>query len=188
MGHSLRIWRWFFDVSNPHDPKLRGWLHPACALAFNLSLALLVAGSAFLAAPPTFHGAWMKHQPQAVLYFAEGAAGLVDNLKGVGLQPPFLWLWRTVGNALLPDKLLFDQEQAFALYEPEEGGFSPRAFGTFLAIYLALMLASRLYEKGPVMLYDAAWACNLALALTAVGKKTSSKMHAGRRLPSHASP
>ncbi|CDJ46696.1 hypothetical protein, conserved [Eimeria brunetti] len=30
------------------------------------------------------------------------------------------------------------------------------------------MLASRLYEKGPVMLYDAAWACNLALALTAV--------------------
>ncbi|CDI87440.1 hypothetical protein, conserved [Eimeria praecox] len=167
MAPFFRAWRWFFDVSNPHDPKLRGWLHPTCALAFNLSLALMVACAAFLAAPSAFQEAWMQHQPQTVVHIAQRAA-FIDNSKGSGLYPFFQWLRRTIGQLLLPEKLLFDREQAFTLYSWEEGDFDPRSLGTFLAIYVALMLASRLYEKGPVMLYDAAWACNLALALTAV--------------------
>lgn len=177
MGYFSRGLRWVFDVSNPHDPKLRGWVHPTCALAINLSLALLVACAAFLAAPPAFHEAWLQHQPLTVVHFTQGAAALLQSSNAVGLYRVLQWLRQTAGQFLLPEKLLaFDRQQAFALYTWKEEGFDPRYLGTLLAIYVALMLASRLYEKGPVMLYDAAWACNLALLLTAAGEQASSHM------------
>ncbi|CDJ39915.1 hypothetical protein, conserved [Eimeria tenella] len=167
MASLCRIWSWFFDVSNPNDPKLRRWLHPTCALAFNAGLALLVAVAAFLAAPSEFHELWLQRQTPAVAHFAQHLTDLATSVGLVSL-PAFQWLRRTAAALLLPQELMFDRKQAFALYSWDKGSIDPKSLGIFLAVYVALMLASRLYEKGAMMLYDAAWACNLSLALTAL--------------------
>lgn len=173
MASLCRIWSWFFDVSNPNDPKLRRWLHPTCALAFNAGLALLVAVAAFLAAPSEFHELWLQRQTPAVAHFAQHLTDLATSVGLVSL-PAFQWLRRTAAALLLPQELMFDRKQAFALYSWDKGSIDPKSLGIFLAVYVALMLASRLYEKGAMMLYDAAWACNLSLALTALGEELRS--------------
>lgn len=175
MPGPCRAFSWFFDVSDPRDPKLGGWLHPSFALTVNLGLAFAVAFAAFLAAPLWFQQEWLRQQPPAVAHFVQHLAVLTNS---VGIQPlsALHWIRDTLGPALLPDRALFDKKQAFALYSWERGSLGPQSLAMFLLVYVVLMLSCRLYEKGPVMLYDAAWACNMSMVLTAMGAWTSNKL------------
>ncbi|OEH78568.1 hypothetical protein cyc_00141 [Cyclospora cayetanensis] len=159
-------WSWLFCVSDPNDPKLRGWLHPALALGFNLGLSFVLASAAFLAAPTQFHEEWLQHQSPQFLSFIHGLASVASF---VGLQPALLlpWARSTLGRVLLPEELLLDKKQAFSLYSWEKGTLQPQAYALFLLLYAVLMVTCRLYEKGPMMLYDAAWACNTSMIVTA---------------------
>ncbi|KAL8271993.1 hypothetical protein Esti_004117 [Eimeria stiedai] len=163
-------WRWCFDVSNPKDPKLRGWLHPTFALTFNFGLASAVALLFFLATPSMFQEMWLRRQPAAVLNALQQARKLADSL-GYSGTATVQWLRDSLGRILQPDIAFVDKNQVFAIYSWEGAILEPQFLAASLLVYVSVMLGCRLYEKGPVMLYDMAWACNMSIVLTAAGEQ-----------------
>lgn len=164
------LWSWCFHVSDPKDPKLRGWLHPAFALTLNLVLAFAVSLAAFLSAPSAFHQEWLQKQPDSVLHAVQAVQhSWQASSVGFSSMPVVQWLGGTIQRAFLPAEALFDRKQAFTLYSWQKDGADPQLLAGSLLLYVAVMLSCRIYEKGPVMMYDMAWACNLSMTLTAVG-------------------
>lgn len=165
-----RVWSWCFAVNDPKDPKLRGWLHPWFACLLNLGLAFAVALSAFLATPYWFQLQWLREQPHGVIRVLQGVQQAAKLPLGVGVG--LTWLKETIGRSFVFNNAVFDEKQALALYSWEGSGLDPQILSSFLLVYVALMLSCRLWEKGPVMLYDMAWACNLSMVLTAICEST----------------
>ncbi|KAL8455836.1 hypothetical protein Emag_000410 [Eimeria magna] len=158
--------RWCFHVNDPRDPKLQRWLHPAFALTLNFGLASAVALLFFLATPSMFQEMWLRRQPAAVLTALQQARKLADFL-GYSGTATVQWLRDSLGGVLLPDVAFFDKNQVFAMYSWEGAIVKPQFLAASLFAYVIVMLGSRLYEKGPVMLYDMAWACNMSMVLAA---------------------
>lgn len=167
MAGLCSIWSWCFKVSDPHDPKLRGWLHPAFALTLNLSLIFGVAFAAFFSAPSQFHQEWLGQQQPAVAHFVQNAVSPAASFT-VCDSPVFQRLENLVRRILLPNAAVIDSKQAFALYSWGGNSSAPNFLAAFLFLYGALMLGCRVYERGPVMLYDAAWACNMSMVVAAL--------------------
>lgn len=170
MSGLRRAWSWSFHIDDPKDPKFHGWLHPSFALLLNLGLAFAVAISAFLATPYWFRLEWLREQPHGIIRLLQGVQQALNLAKSVklGSAPDLTWLKETIGHAFVFNSAIFDEKQALALYSWEGSGLDPQILSTFLLVYVALMLSCRLCEKGPVMLYDMVWACNMSMVLTAV--------------------
>ncbi|KAL8436681.1 hypothetical protein ACSSS7_001506 [Eimeria intestinalis] len=159
-------WGWCFHVSDPKDPKLRGWLHPAFALALNFGLASTVALLFFLATPSVFQEMWLRRQPAAVVTVVQQAQKLAESLGYSGTATVQL-VRDSLGGILLPDVAFFDKNQVFAMYSWEGAIVEPHFLAASLLAYVLVMLGCRVYEMGPVMLYDMAWACNMSMVLAA---------------------
>ncbi|KAL8439828.1 hypothetical protein Efla_004354 [Eimeria flavescens] len=160
-------WRWCFDVSSPFDPKLRGWRHPLFALILNWAFAFAVACAFFLATPSSFQQMWLQRQPAAVVNTLLAARDMADSV-GISAVPAIQWLQETLGGFLLPAVSFIDKNQAFALYSWDGAIGNPNALAISLLAYVAVMLGCRLYEKGPAIFYDMAWACNMAMIFAAL--------------------
>ncbi|KAL8449863.1 hypothetical protein Emed_002826 [Eimeria media] len=166
VGLARSVYRWCFHVSDPKDPKLQGWLHPLFALALNLGLSFTVALLFFLSTPSVFQDMWLRQQPAAVLNAITHACKLLNSL-GFSGTATVQWLQDNLGSLLLPDFSFLDKKQVFTLYSWEDAIVKPQFLAAFLLAYVLIMMGSRLYEKGPVMLYDMAWACNMSMVLAA---------------------
>lgn len=176
--------RWLFTVGNPHDAKLRGWLHPICATFFNACLAFCIAFAVFLLSPLPNTEEWQQQQPQFVRSTVSAVqrqshelmvlTGLtsegIDAVKGI------------VRGIFLPELTLHDKEQAFALYNWNVDGGNAHVDGTpklgsmhsaLLLLYVVVLCGCRVWEKGPWIIYEMSWACNIAMCLASAGNKQS---------------
>lgn len=49
--------------------------------------------------------------------------------------------------------------------------------GYFFLFYFVFMMGTRLYDNGPVAIYESLWACNQALLISAFGLLTHDPMY-----------
>lgn len=123
---------------------------------------------------------WQRQQPQFILTaFSSVQRGSRNLMILMGLTSEGVdRLIGIVRGIFLPELVLQDREQAFALFDWKVGGEDALTNGTLssgsihsalLLLYVIVLCGCRVWEKGPWMIYEMSWACNIAMCLASAG-------------------